>query len=67
MDDNRNGIPDYLEGDTDGDGILDYLDNDDDGNGILDELERDWNGVCLGKRKIPCLGLVYYLIQCLIS
>ena len=44
VDDNRNGIPDYLEGDTDGDGIPDYLDNDDDGNGILDELERDWNG-----------------------
>lgn len=36
---NRNGIPDYLEGDQDGDGIPDYLDIDDDGNGIPDDQE----------------------------
>jgi len=39
VDDNRNGIPDYLEGDTDGDGIPDYLDIDDNGDGIPDDAE----------------------------
>lgn len=40
IDVNRNGIPDYLEGDEDGDGIPDYLDIDDDGNGIPDDQEH---------------------------
>lgn len=39
IDVNRNGIPDYLEGDQDGDGIPDYLDIDDDGNSIPDAEE----------------------------
>lgn len=39
IDANRDGIPDYMEGDQDGDGIPDYLDLDDDGNGIEDDVE----------------------------
>ena len=37
------GIPDHLEGDSDGDGILDYLE-DEDGDGIPDYLDGDDDG-----------------------
>ncbi|KAF5403015.1 hypothetical protein PHET_03766 [Paragonimus heterotremus] len=37
---NENGIPDYLEGDSDGDGVLDYK-QDTDKDGIPDYLDED--------------------------
>ena len=39
IDDNDNGIPDFLEGDINGNGIPDYQDEDLDGDGIPDFLE----------------------------
>lgn len=39
IDDNDNGIPDFLEGDINGNGIPDYQDKDLDGDGIPDFLE----------------------------
>ncbi|KAA3676735.1 heat shock protein 90kDa beta [Paragonimus westermani] len=39
-DKNENGIPDYLEGDSDGDGVLDYK-QDTDKDGIPDYLDED--------------------------
>ena len=64
LDDDGNGIADFLDADDDGDGMTNFLDVDDDGNGLieihnaeeLDQVRADLTGVSFAGNNTGCGG-----------